>query len=116
MNAGHPPGLLVSADGAVTWLSEGGTPVGIIAHPTYESAQVQVTPGSVLVLYSDGVTEATDAADEELGTERLARAVQTAIGGDAESIVQAIHDAVDGFKSQPEPTDDTTVIVIKWPR
>ena len=116
VNAGHPPGLLVSADGEVTWLSEGGTPVGLIAEPTYESAQVQVSPGSVLVLYSDGVTEATNADDEEFGTERLARAVQSAIHEGAEGIVQAIHDAVDGFKSHPEPTDDTTVIVIKWPR
>ena len=112
-NAGHVPGLLFGPDGAVQWLEKGGTPVGLLAEAEYESEGVVLEPGGAVVLCSDGVTEALNAEEEELGTDGLARIVQQNVGATAQGIVDAVREELSGFLENGTPTDDTTLIVIK---
>ncbi len=71
VNAGHNPPFLVRASGETEPLSVGGLLLGMFPEASYESAGISLQPGDVLVLYSDGVTEARDENEEEFGEERL---------------------------------------------
>jgi len=74
--------------------------------------QVELLPGDVLVLYSDGVTEAGIESDHEFGEARLVRAMRESQGQPAASLVQAIVDAVAGY-SPGARSDDVTVVGIR---
>jgi sigma-B regulation protein RsbU (phosphoserine phosphatase) len=71
-NAGHFAPLLVRADGTVERLTAGGPVLGIIADAAYDEGRVEIARGDRLVLYTDGITEARNAADDEFGEDRLA--------------------------------------------
>jgi sigma-B regulation protein RsbU (phosphoserine phosphatase) len=73
-NAGHYLPMLVRADGSVERLGIGGPVLGVLADAEYEQAHVMLGPGDRIVLFTDGLTEARNAADEEFGEERLLRA------------------------------------------
>lgn len=73
VNAGHNAPLLIHADGTSTPLEAGGLMLGVIPGLAYEAGQQTLQPGDLLLLYTDGVTEAADAADELFGEERLAQ-------------------------------------------
>lgn len=73
-NAGHYLPMLVRADGTVERLGTGGPVLGVLADADYEQAQVVLGHGDRIVLFTDGLTEARDAADEEFGEARLMRA------------------------------------------
>ena len=70
-NAGHNPPVLVRAAGGFDTLKGGGVILGILPSATYKETLAQMNPGDVLVLFSDGVTEAANPADEDFGEERL---------------------------------------------
>ncbi len=70
-NAGHYPGMLVRADGSVDRLTAGGAVLGVLPAGTYEPGQLTIHSGDRLVLYTDGITEARNDADEEFGEDRL---------------------------------------------
>ncbi len=118
--AGHPPGLLFNpADGQLRLLQGGGMPVGMVDSQTFDPAielyQVTFAPGELLVLYSDGVTEAKNAAGEEYGEERLIAAVR-GVSGAAERSPERVRDAlladVNAFAAGEPPSDDLTVLVM----
>src|SRR6476646_9222026 len=73
-NAGHYLPMLIRADGAVERLGEGGPVLGVIPDAEYDQAQVSIGPGDRLVMFTDGLTEARDEADEEFGEARLLEA------------------------------------------
>ena len=76
-NAGHYPPVVVRADGTVERLDEGGTVLGVFEDVTYAQGRVTVGAGDRIVFYTDGLTEARNADDEEYGDARLiAAAVQ----------------------------------------
>lgn len=70
-NAGHNPPLLLKADGAHIKLDKGGTVIGLFPHVNYEQEAIPLDSADLLVLYTDGVTEARNAAEEEFGEVRL---------------------------------------------
>jgi sigma-B regulation protein RsbU (phosphoserine phosphatase) len=73
-NAGHNPPVIVRANGAVEYLEGGGPVLGILSIANYSAYRVKLEPGDTLAIYSDGVTEATNAKDEgSLATSRLQR-------------------------------------------
>ena len=74
-NAGHNPPLLVRASGGFEKLAGGGVILGILPMAAYQESRAQMQPGDVLVLFSDGVTEAANPPDEDFGEERLAELV-----------------------------------------
>jgi sigma-B regulation protein RsbU (phosphoserine phosphatase) len=70
-NAGHYLPMLVRADGTVERLGIGGPVLGVLAEADYEQAQVALAPGDRIILFTDGLTEARDASDDEFGEDRL---------------------------------------------
>jgi sigma-B regulation protein RsbU (phosphoserine phosphatase) len=70
-NAGHPPPVSIQADGGVVRLDEGGRVLGLFADADYGEGEVRIGPGGRLTLFTDGVTEAENARNEEFGDGRL---------------------------------------------
>jgi phosphoserine phosphatase RsbU/P len=112
VNAGHPPPMVVRRDGSVTWLENGGVPVGMFSEWTYEEGTVQLNPGEMVLVCTDGVLEAASLADEEWGVEGLRRAATEGATKCADEIVHTIFSSMDKF-SQGRQTDDATVVVLR---
>ncbi len=114
INAGHNPPLLLHADGTSELLTHSGLPLGVFEDSRYSESVVDFTPGDILVLYTDGVTEAWNAEDEAFGLERLERVVRAAQGERAYTIVRAVTDAVNVYSAEVGgPDDDLTISIIK---
>lgn len=77
INAGHVPPIVIRADGKTLELSEGGTLVGVLPDASYQRGCVEFSSGDIVVAYTDGITEATDAHDNEYGVARLLDVVRT---------------------------------------
>jgi len=113
VNAGHQPALVVRADGGVQTLASSGVPLGLMESATYAAAEATLDPGDTLLIYSDGVSEARDAAGTELGVERLVDLVRGGQALDAARLVQRIEQALDDFAGGASADDDRTVLVLK---
>jgi sigma-B regulation protein RsbU (phosphoserine phosphatase) len=101
------------ADGSVARLDQGGPILGPIPNATYSIGIQCMGPGDLLVLFSDGLTEATRDDDEEYGPERLVHTVRTVRHRDPTAIVDRIFTDVADFSQKTLPDDDQTVVVIK---
>src|SRR5687768_7003559 len=86
LNAGHNPPLIVHAAGTVEQLASGGLPLGIKPDAEYREGRTQLQPGDVLVIYSDGVTEAVSPTGEEFGPTRLYEVVSRNVEASAAGI------------------------------
>ncbi len=114
ISAGHNPPLLLRADGTSELLTQGGLPLGVFETSRYSESVVEFRSGDILVLYTDGVVEARNQADEEFGLKRLEEVVRAASDRRAHEIVRAITTAVDEHSSEVGgPEDDLTVSIIK---
>jgi sigma-B regulation protein RsbU (phosphoserine phosphatase) len=114
VNAGHPAGLIVRPDGTLDHLDEGGLLLGVEASATYRSGSRTFTPGDVLLLYSDGVTDVLNDADEEFGRARLEALVRRVAHLPCHSLLESITTAVETFVGGVLP-DDLTLLVAKFP-
>jgi phosphoserine phosphatase RsbU/P len=112
-NAGHNPSLIVRAKGGYDTLAEGGLILGIMPAFTYGAAGAQLEKGDVLVLYSDGVTEAVDRADNDFGEDRLASLVAKMRDRPAQEIAEAVQKAVYDFAAGAPQADDITIVVAR---
>lgn len=112
-NAGHNPPFLVRTTGEVQALGGGGPVLGILPIAPYAQEKVRLEPGDLLVIYSDGVTEATNTAEEEYGEERLADVLRSRRGESAAAIVSAVTESVHQFTSGAPQADDITLVVAK---
>lgn len=106
-SAGHLPPLLVEGDHARFLPTEAGTPLGL-AVSSFSESEIELPPGSRLVLYSDGITEASAFDEEEYGSERLREHVLNPLAS-SESILTDVRHYVNGAGLQ----DDATVIFVK---
>lgn len=114
INAGHNPPLLLRADGTSRLLDQGGLPLGVFNDSRYSESVVEFLSGDILVLYTDGVVEATNARDEQFGIIRLQHLVSAASERRAYEIVQMITSAVSEHSFDMDgPDDDLTILVIK---
>lgn len=112
-NAGHNPGLLISPDGTVRQLESSGPPVGLVPQGDYSAVPVDMCSGDLLVLYTDGITEASDPDDEEYGTERLAKICRLRRQDDLELLAEAIDRDLDTFTRGVPYADDRTLLLIR---
>ena len=112
-NAGHNPPLIVRHGGGFDQLQGGGLILGIMPMAPYTEAKAKMEPGDILVMYSDGVTEAVSPKDEDFGEERLAELVASMRDRPASEIVGAIHSAVAAFTEGAPAADDITVVVAR---
>jgi Serine phosphatase RsbU, regulator of sigma subunit len=110
--AGHNPPLLFRADGGVIPLQTPGIALGVLEEVTLTEDDVSMSDGDVLVCYTDGVTEAINAAEEPFGIERLIETVAAVRTSSAAAILDAINDAL-GRHTEGALYDDVTLVIIK---
>lgn len=113
VNAGHLDQLLVAPDGTTRYLSSSGFPLGIMPEAQYEADTVAVAPGEMLVLYTDGVSEAMNGQEEEFGAERMARTLSACLGLAAPAAHGRILADVQRFVGSTPPNDDLTLVVVR---
>jgi sigma-B regulation protein RsbU (phosphoserine phosphatase) len=114
VNAGHNPPYLLRRNGTgveVHDLSVGGMVIGAFDEAVYEEAEVDLHPGDLIVAFTDGVTEARDAAHEEFGEERLKQVLRGALGLSAEDVAATLQREMRGWIGGTEQHDDLTFVV-----
>jgi len=113
LNAGHNPPLIVHAAGTVEQLASGGLPLGIKPDADYREGRTQLQNGDVLVIYSDGVTEAVSPTGEEFGPTRLYEVVSRNVDASAAGIRDRIESALTKFSQGTRAADDITLVIVK---
>jgi phosphoserine phosphatase RsbU/P len=113
LNAGHNPPLIVHAGGTMEQLAAGGLPLGIMSDADFREGRTQLHPGDVLVIYSDGVSEAVNPAGEEFGPTRLYEVVARNLDASAGGIRDRIESALTKFCQGTPAADDITLVICK---
>jgi len=113
-NAGHDPPYLLSLakSPAVRELKATGMPLGILEDASWEQKAVELAPGDMLVLYTDGVTEAQDAGQQFFGRARLLEVARANMGRSAQDVLDALMAQVQRFAGQAPQFDDITLEVV----
>jgi len=116
VNAGHNEPILRRASGAIERLSTGGPPFGIPIpsqnETRYPSGHVRLQAGDILFIFTDGLIEAVNEADQEYGEARLLQCVQTAPSGTASAMLGRVMGEVNGFVGHARQYDDITTLVV----
>jgi len=123
-SAGHPPALLLRADGRMETLSEGGLLLGVLPNAPYARGTVEMQPGDVVLAYSDGVYETLNNTEEEFGFARIKAHLRNATvdsqdvknNNSAESILFSVLGAVQDFAASHPLVDDLSLVVIRRSR
>ena len=117
VNAGHCPPILLRSTAnhaAVERLDQaGGTVVGLLPECAYEQAEVSLSPGDLLVIYTDGFSEAMNPNLEEWGEERLIHSIASCAGLPAKDSISKIMQAADAFASGAPQSDDMTLVILR---
>ncbi len=113
ISAGHNPPLLAAGSAPFAYLREPiNPPVGIVPGLSYRSGEAQLEPGSRLLIYTDGVTEAEDNAGRMLGEDRLLARVRSLPAAASADLVDAVFAEVQTFADGAQQSDDITVVAI----
>ncbi len=114
VNAGHNPPLHYSRDtGRIQTLSPTGMALGVLPENIYTVGNISLCPGDVLVLYTDGVTEAFNPHGEEFGDDRLMNLLLEVHANTAHAILDSVFTQVSAHAGETERSDDITVVVVK---
>jgi len=115
VNAGHNPPLLLSGDGSLRELKEGGGMVlGLFPSAQYESRTIKLQPGDHLVLFTDGVVEARNTAGDEFEQERLCAVLSQNARASSPEILARLREAVLSFSANTPQHDDITMMVLGY--
>jgi sigma-B regulation protein RsbU (phosphoserine phosphatase) len=112
VNAGHNPAY-VAINRKLEMLRSNGLPVGIMPQTRYATQTRPFPAGSLLVVYSDGITEAENVADEEFENARLEQVLNDGIDASPAALVEAIGRAVEEFVGEAPQKDDQTLVVLR---
>ncbi len=112
-NAGHNAGLLVRANGSVQRLEANGMPIGLFPGVEYERAEVTLEPGDLVMLYTDGITEAANPQGDEFGLDRLQEVVCRYAAEPLVALAVAIETAVEVFADGTPFGDDRTLVMLR---
>jgi sigma-B regulation protein RsbU (phosphoserine phosphatase) len=112
-NAGHAPVIHCPVGGSAYLIEADGPPMGVLPMCTSENHVLEFEPGDVLVVCSDGFTEARNQQDELFGYDGILKLVESVAGQTAQHIIEALYKAIAGFSAGHPQDDDQTVIVIK---
>ncbi|HKZ81109.1 MAG TPA: PP2C family protein-serine/threonine phosphatase [Pyrinomonadaceae bacterium] len=111
-SAGHPPALLLRANGELELLSEGGLLLGVLAAAPYNRGRVVLHPGDILLAYSDGILESLNNAQQEFGYARLESQLRRARAASAEAMLFSILAAVQDFAATRPLVDDMSLVIL----
>lgn len=112
VNAGHNPCYILT-EGRLEFLRSHGLPIGILGQSRYKSQHCAFPPGSAVVLYSDGITEAENMAGDEFDDERLQNILKDSIGATTFELRDRIVAAVDAFVGDAPQKDDQTLVIAR---
>ncbi len=98
----------------IRWLETGGPVLGLLPFAKYEYATEQLEPGDLVVVCSDGVTEARNVANDEFGRDRMLAAVQSMHGVKSDLVLDQLLSAVNQFARGAPQADDITVLVFRY--
>ncbi|MBN2432540.1 MAG: SpoIIE family protein phosphatase [Acidobacteria bacterium] len=113
VNAGHEEGLLVNAAGDVTRLTEGGLLLGVSPAATYDVGESQLEPGDLVFLFTDGLSEISNAAGEMMGKEAIVDFLKRQRYLSPADLCRALLDDADKYREQQPQHDDLTMIALK---
>ncbi len=109
INAGHPSPFLIRKGVAEDVFTEGSYPVGLVPEAEYTAVGLQLEPGDTLVLFSDGVTEAMDPAEQLFGVPRLRECLMGHMQTPLEELQQTVLQSVENFARGASQADDLTL-------
>ncbi len=112
-NAGHNAPILARAGGSIERLTTGGMLAGAFDWADYEEDAAALSPGDVLLIFSDGISEAENEEGCEYGEERLAHFAATHRGLSADELRQAVFTEIDAWSGKKERDDDQTLVILK---
>ena len=112
VNAGHNAPMLFRATGGIERLPATGPVVGLVEAGRFEQKCVSLAPGDVLVVYSDGISEAMNRSEEEWGEDLLAAAATSALPCEPQSLIDRLFAAADAFAAGATQHDDMTLVVV----
>ncbi|MFP3853808.1 MAG: SpoIIE family protein phosphatase [Anaerolineales bacterium] len=112
-NGGHNPPLLFIDGQSPIPVRGSGMVLGVSDRARYQAQEIRLEPSDMLVMYTDGVTEAMNADGVFFGNESLINAIQRIHGEPAQAIADGLRDAVIEFSATPDPPDDLTTVVLK---
>ena len=99
--------------GPLTWLRPTGAAIGLIEEGQYGEETVRLYEDDLLVMYTDGITEAVNRQDEEYGQERLTAAIRRVRHGTPQDVVREIRENLEVFGEGKPLADDTTLVVCR---
>lgn len=112
-NAGHECPILISSDASVRRLETGGMALGVLEDFPYEQSTVTVSPGDTLVIFSDGIPDATNEFDHPFGEEKLLELIAANQDATAAELIDRIITDVNGHEGETPQLDDLTMVVVK---
>lgn len=112
-NAGHNPPYLVRADGRLESLRGGGPVLGVLKAMQYGSFQGRLDRGDMIVMYSDGATEAVASDGEEFGEERLEAALRQTAGLSSSEVLALLQQRLEQFMGVAPSADDLTLVAVR---
>jgi hypothetical protein len=117
VNAGHAAPILVQPQlNRTERLTEGGLVLGMLPTARYSAGTVQIQAGDTLIVYSDGINEATNAKHEEFGEDRIMHLASSAAASSPAEICDQIMHQLTGFATTGQASDDRTLMVVRFPR
>jgi phosphoserine phosphatase RsbU/P len=113
VNCGQSDGIILHANGEVSHLPCTGLALGQFPRQQYEEETCTLQPGDILALYSDGVSEANNLAEDEFGTDRLIEVIRAHAEESPDAMVDAVFAAIDEFAGDAPQFDDITLMIVK---
>src|SRR3984893_7629381 len=116
VNGGHnPPAVLRKEDGVwrVFRLADGGPVIGLLAGAAYREQILHLLPGDILLAFTDGISEAMNATEDEWGEDRMIAEAQALANLNAEELLQSLFRAADAFAAGAPQHDDMTLVVLR---
>jgi phosphoserine phosphatase RsbU/P len=114
INAGHPSPFLIRRGVAEDVFNEGSYPVGLVPEAEYTAVSVKLEPGDTMVLFSDGVSEAMDPAEQLFGVQRLRDVLNGQGQTPLEDLQQLVLQAVENFARGASQADDLTLLLVRY--
>jgi sigma-B regulation protein RsbU (phosphoserine phosphatase) len=112
VNAGHCPPIVLRGRAAER-VPATGVPLGLMGDATFDTQRLELAPGDLLFAYTDGLSEAPNGDGEQLGADRIARALLAHAGADLDTLLDSCVEAATSFGAGAPRTDDLTLIAIR---
>jgi serine phosphatase RsbU (regulator of sigma subunit) len=114
VNAGHNPPFLLKRDGSMKELTTGGMVLGLFAQAQYQTETFKLQPDDHLVLYTDGVIEALNLAEEEYGMDRMVKLLRANARANSREILTRLQESVLAFSANAPQHDDITMMILGY--